>query len=416
MEKKYKYLIDHLLSTLSDNDIQNLKAYHLYYLEIQEELNVWLRIKLDHHPVFGEIIRSQPDDYIDKQSQISTQLQYDAIFNNNWEPYIVHQVKQGINYARMGIEFYMWHDVIALAHNFILPNVSQNVKLESKDKMAILKGANRFFDIAMSAIAESYLDESKAIIEDQKKKQEDINKKLKRALAVVEEKNKELEQFAFVASHDLQEPLRMVTSFLTRLNNKYKDQLDDKARQYIHFAVDGAARMRTIILDLLEFSRVSNTTNEFGSVDMNELLKEVLQLNSKLIDEKEVVIENNELPEIYAAKVSLQQVLQNLIGNAIKYQKSGAKPVIRIHAVETEEHWQFSVSDNGIGIEPRYFDKIFVLFQRLHNKTEYTGTGIGLALCKKIVEHHHGSIWVESEPGDGSTFHFTISKQLSNQI
>jgi PAS domain S-box-containing protein len=238
----------------------------------------------------------------------------------------------------------------------------------------------------------------------------ELNERLEKRAQELVLSNNELEQFAYIASHDLQEPLRMVTGFLTQLENKYKDQLDDKAKQYIHFATDGAVRMRGLILDLLEYSRVGRQVNIKDEIDTNDLVYEAVRLNRVAIEEKKAIIDWKSLPLIYAAKTSLTQVFQNLIANALKYQKAGTIPLINIIGSETETHWQFSVSDNGIGIENRYFEKIFVVFQRLHNKDEYSGTGIGLAICKKIVESHNGRIWVESSFGEGSTFYFTILK------
>lgn len=239
-----------------------------------------------------------------------------------------------------------------------------------------------------------------------------LNDQLNKRAQELAASNAELEQFAYIASHDLQEPLRMVTSFLTQLEKKYKNQLDETASKYIWFAVDGAVRMRRIILDLLEYSRVGRATGSFEKVDMNELLDEVLKLNSNLIKETNAKVTRENLPEIVAARAPIQHVFYNLISNAIKYQKPGMDPVISIKAQETSNYWQFSVTDNGIGIDPKFFNKIFIIFQRLHNKDEYSGTGIGLAICKKIIEGHKGKIWVESVPEQGSTFYFTISKQI----
>ncbi len=222
--------------------------------------------------------------------------------------------------------------------------------------------------------------------------------------------NEELEQFAYIASHDLQEPLRMVSSFLTQLEKKYKDQLDEKAKQYIHFAVDGAVRMRRIILDLLEYSRVGKKKEHLELVDLNEIVNQVVQFCKTTIDEKDAQIIWENLPTVKAVRVPVQQMLQNLIGNALKYQKEGVKPLIRITAEEEEGFWKIAVSDNGIGIDSQFFDKIFVAFQRLHNNTEYSGSGIGLAICKKIAEKYGIRLWVESELDKGSTFIFTITK------
>lgn len=237
------------------------------------------------------------------------------------------------------------------------------------------------------------------------------NERLESALEELKRKNEDLEAFAFSASHDLQEPLRMISSFLTQLENKYADQLDEKAHKYIYFAVDGAKRMRQIILDLLEYSRVGKLNGELEWIDCNEIIKQVNSLNKKVISEKSVSIKTKNLPKVFAHKTPLHQVFQNLIGNAIKYVKEGTPPEIQIKGYENDQEWTFSIKDNGIGINPEYFDKIFVIFQRLHGKNEFEGSGMGLAIVKKIVENLGGKIWVESEIGIGSTFIFTIPKK-----
>jgi len=223
--------------------------------------------------------------------------------------------------------------------------------------------------------------------------------------------NSELEQFAYVASHDLQEPLRMVTSFMTLLEKRYGDSLDDKAKKYIFYAVDGAKRMRQIILDLLDFSRVGKAEERLVLVDLNDLITEITSLYRKMIEEKNAKIQFDDLPVLNTFKAPLRQIFQNLISNGLKYQPESQIPKLYISYKETRAHWQFAVRDNGIGIDQQYFDKIFIIFQRLHNKNEYSGTGMGLAITKKIVENLGGNIWVESEEGKGSTFYFTISKQ-----
>ena len=225
--------------------------------------------------------------------------------------------------------------------------------------------------------------------------------------------NEELEQFAYVASHDLQEPLRMVTSFLTKLEKKYSAVLDDKGKKYIDFAVDGAKRMRQIILDLLDYSRVGRSMDALENIDLNELLKEIRILLRKEIKDRQAAVVFNNLPVLIGYSSPLQQVFRNLIGNALKYSRADTPPIIIITADELIHHWQFSITDNGIGIDEEFFDRIFVIFQRLHNKDEYSGTGIGLAITKKIIENMGGKIWLSSEKGKGSTFYLTIQKYLS---
>lgn len=219
--------------------------------------------------------------------------------------------------------------------------------------------------------------------------------------------NKELEHFAYIASHDLQEPLRMIGSFLQLLSLEYEDKLDANGREYIHFAVDGASRMQELITDLLTYSRVDMKGKPFRPTDMEEVFEGVLRDLRHVIVENCAVVTHDPLPTLRADALQMMQLFQNLIKNAIKF-RGEACPTVHVAVAEDEAGWIFSVKDNGIGIEPRYWEKIFVIFQRLHTRDEYPGTGIGLAVCQRIVERHGGRIWVESEPGAGATFFFTI--------
>jgi len=222
--------------------------------------------------------------------------------------------------------------------------------------------------------------------------------------------NAELERFAFVASHDLQEPLRMVASFTQLLAKRYSGRLDETADRYIDFAVDGARRMQQLIVDLLAYSRVNSRELDLRRIECEAVVQTALQNLSEAIDESGAAIRRDPLPVLTADAAQLGQLFQNLIGNAIKFR--GSAP-LRIHIAATDNgpDWLFSVQDNGIGIDPRHTDRIFQVFQRLHTREQYPGTGIGLAVCQKVAERHGGRIWVESEPGVGSTFRFTISKQ-----
>jgi PAS domain S-box-containing protein len=239
-----------------------------------------------------------------------------------------------------------------------------------------------------------------------------LNTDLGRRAGELAASNAELERFAYIASHDLQEPLRMVSSFLQLLQKKYKGQLDEKADQYIHYAVDGAERMKVLIMDLLEYSRAGSAKETFGRVETETILKEVGDIFREKIAVAHARVEVGPLPVVWGDKVQLLQLFQNLLSNALKYQAADRAPVILIRAKEEPGCWLFSVEDNGIGIDPQFFDKIFIIFQRLHNKADYSGTGIGLAICKKIVERHGGKIWVDSSPDQGSIFYFTIGKKV----
>jgi PAS domain S-box-containing protein len=219
--------------------------------------------------------------------------------------------------------------------------------------------------------------------------------------------NADLEQFAYIASHDLQEPLRMVSSYLQLLERRYQDQLDADAREFIAYAVDGATRMQALINALLSYSRVGTRGKPFEPTDCAIILDRVLVNLKVAIEESDAVVTHDPLPTVMADGVQLTQVFQNLIANAIKFHGE-RRPEVHIGAQHTDAEWLLSVRDNGIGIDPQHYERIFVIFQRLHSREEYPGAGIGLAICKKIVERHGGRIWVESQPGAGSTFYFTI--------
>lgn len=242
---------------------------------------------------------------------------------------------------------------------------------------------------------------------------------LKRRELDLRRSNTDLEQFAYVASHDLQEPLRMVTGYLQLLERRYRDQLDDSAREFIAIAVDGAKRMQQLILDLLTFSRVSTRRRPYAPTDMEQALADVLTSLETTIQEHTATVSHQFLPTVQADPTQMRMLLQNLVANAVRFHRPNEQPQVHIvaerldhaHREPLDERvsgWVFSVRDNGIGIDPRFFERIFMIFQRLHTREEYPGTGIGLAVCKKIVEHHGGRIWVESTPDQGACFSFFL--------
>ena len=237
-----------------------------------------------------------------------------------------------------------------------------------------------------------------------------LEKEVEERLKELERSNAELEQFAYIASHDLQEPLRMVSSYMQLVEDRYKHLLDDDGKEFINYAVDGALRMQALIKSLLEYSRVGADQTVHKIVDMQSVLDEAEQYLEKLINTSNALITSDELPTIFGNKLQLIQLLLNLIANAIKYTASDEQPKIHISAARSgqNDEWLFSVQDNGIGFDQEHADKIFVIFRRLHTKEEYAGTGIGLAVCKKIIERHGGQIWAKSQPGKGSTFFFTL--------
>ena len=247
-------------------------------------------------------------------------------------------------------------------------------------------------------------------ITDRKQAEEDLS----RAMAELSRSNAELEQFAYVASHDLQEPLRMISSYVQLLARRYKDSLDEDAHEFIAYAVDGARRMQGLINDLLTYSRVGTRGKPFEPTDCEEVLEQALANLQIAIEESGATVTHDPLPTVMADGGQLVQLLQNLVGNAVKF-RGEEPPRVHVGVEEKADAWVFSVRDNGIGIDPASCERIFLIFQRLHGRGEYPGTGIGLAVCKKIVERHGGRIWVESQPGQGATFFFTLPKQVPQQ-
>lgn len=233
-----------------------------------------------------------------------------------------------------------------------------------------------------------------------------LNESLRRHLRELERSNTDLEQFAYVVSHDLQEPLRMITGFIGLLRNYYEPLFDERGREYMAFVLEGAQRMQRLIHDLLQYARVSSRIEEPGPVDLAEVVEFAVANYSQKIAESGARVITGEMPVLKADRTQLAQVFQNLLANALEYAHPDRAPEIEVRAEKQDHEWTFSVKDNGIGIDAAFFNKIFLIFQRLHR--DGPGTGIGLAVCKKIVERHGGRIWVESAPGQGATFFFTL--------
>lgn len=278
------------------------------------------------------------------------------------------------------------------------------------DLTALRKNGEEFpIELSLSAIKIKDKWNAVGIIRDTSERKK-IEKLLKERTEALEKSNKELEEFAYIASHDLQEPLRMISSYVQLLERRYKNKLDQDANDFISYAVEGSARMKALINDLLAYSRVGTKGKEFAKTNISDILKKVLQNLQIALEENKVEISIGPMPVIMADDTQMIQLFQNLIGNAIKF-KNKNPPKISIDCKEKNGNYIFSVSDNGIGIEKEYYDRIFMIFQRLHTRDKYPGTGIGLAVCKKIVERHGGSIWLESEVGKGTIFYFSIPKR-----
>ena len=275
-------------------------------------------------------------------------------------------------------------------------------------------GATVWVDLTVALVrnADGKPDYEVAVFDDiTEKKHAEVE--LRAANQELERSNAELEQFAYVASHDLQEPLRMVSSYTQLLGRRYGERLDGDAKEFMAYIVDGAARMKQLIEDLLAYSRVGTRGREFKRVKLGAALERASINLRAALEESGAEVTHDTLPEVEGDELQLVQLLQNLISNAIKF-RATSSPKVHISSTEKEDEYEIAVRDNGIGIEPQYFERIFMVFQRLHDKGQYPGTGIGLAICKKVVDRHGGRMWVESAPGQGSRFLFTLPKTRGN--
>ncbi len=254
--------------------------------------------------------------------------------------------------------------------------------------------------------------EQNALLQTENYERQEAQRKLEQITTELKRSNQELEQFAYVAAHDLQEPLRAITSYTQILVHEYQERLDGTAIEYMDFIVDGTTRMQQLIQDLLAYSRVGTRGKVFVLIDSNVVLDRALKNLQVAIAENHAIVTHDHLPTIQGDKIQLIQLFQNLIGNAIKFRREEL-PQVHISAELKDREWLFSVRDNGIGIKQTYLNRIFEIFKRLHTRQEFPGTGIGLAICKKIVNRHHGRIWAESEPGIGTTFYFTFPDSIN---
>jgi PAS domain S-box-containing protein len=417
------------------NTILELSAINRNNEEFPVELTV-LPIRQDKEEFFCAFVRDITGRKMAEQQLKLSKERYDTIAKATNDVIYEWDIVKNVNYWGEGYETLFGHK----RTGDTMPTGSWLDNLHPEEKDSILASAYEAFETKKTSLVRelrfrcadgSYktVFDKLVIVYDQEGKplrivgaMQDITERKKNETSIInlnEELNKraeelaasnsELEQFAYVASHDLQEPLRMVTGFLELLKSKYENNLDETARQYIQFSADGAERMKQLILDLLEYSRVNTSQEQHASTNLGEIINQVLDTYVCKIKTSNAIVKVSLMPSARVNKLQMTQLFQNLIGNALKYNRA-EQPKIEIGFEEKCTHWQFFVKDNGIGIDPKFYERIFIIFQRLHTKNQFSGTGIGLAICKKIVEKHEGKIWVNSTPGQGSTFYFTIKK------
>ena len=362
-------------------------------------------IALDQDLRVVKVSRSFYDFFKVEPAETVGQLIYD-LGNKQWDIPKLRELLETILPQKTTFDNYeVEHNFAIIGKRTMLLNARQIQRVLGKERIILLA----IEDITERKQVAEEKEETRIELVETAKLLKQIAEEKERAMVELERSNKELEQFASIASHDLQEPLRMVASYTQLLAERYEGQLDEKAKKYIAYAVEGAIRMQRLVNDLLAYSRVSTRGNPIETTDLHSILGEAIRNLAATIEESKAIVTNEELPMVRADSSQLVQVFQNLLANAIKFRGEDF-PDIHVSVRDGGREWVFSIRDNGIGIDRQYADRIFVIFQRLHTRQEYPGTGIGLAVCKRIVERHGGRIWFESEPGKGSTFFFTVPK------
>ncbi|MCU7494614.1 MAG: response regulator [Ignavibacteria bacterium] len=287
------------------------------------------------------------------------------------------------------------------------PSGNEGIKIKFEGEQYIINSPRaQVIDLLLSTFENAV--QKNEELEEANRQLLNVQQELKRKNLELERSNRELELFAYVASHDLQEPVRNLSNYTALLERRYKEKFDEKGRQMLEFISEGARRMHGLIKDLLSYSRLSNMENKFERVELNTIVREALDNLKSSIEESNAQVSYSRLPAVKAVRAQMLQLFQNLISNAIKYRNTQKNPEIEIGCTQNKGMHVFFIKDNGIGIDKSYFEKIFVIFQRLHDRGSYPGSGIGLTICKKIVERHGGRMWVESEIGKGSAFYFSL--------
>jgi signal transduction histidine kinase len=404
--------IDKFVPVFTDAERRELILYYRVLEKYRDEITAPALKKLEKHPVFGKLIRETPPEVAEATRLKSNQLQHDAIINNNWHPYIKYQFQQGGVYAKMGLDFKSWYDMVGLAREYLMPCILKEYA-DSDRLLSAISGMNQMMDLGMCVIGEAYLREKQAIIEEEKKTITELNDGLEakvfKRTSELEALNKELDSFTYSVSHDLRAPLRAVNGYAEMLNEDFGEVIGDEGKRIIQTIRYNAIKMGTLIDDLLAFSRLGRKEINKSSIDMNELVQgTLLELNKSMPNK--AVIDVGELHHIEADYGLMSQVMLNLLSNAVKYSSKKEKPVIEIRSKIVKDEIVFSVKDNGAGFDMRYADKLFGVFQRLHSQEDFEGVGVGLAIVQRVINRHGGKVWAEGKVNEGATFSFSFHK------
>jgi signal transduction histidine kinase len=391
--KPTKEFANSLHPHFSEQVIESLKLYFVMAQKYQAEMNLLFKKDFDNHPFWGPFMKSMPEDIQLQRQALSQQLLYNAIYNNDWDAYTEDLIMQGTVYAKMGVTFSMWYEIVAIAKDYLIPYVIKDYSDTSGKVVDVINALGKLTDFAMQVIAESYTIEKNKIIEQQQERQAELIK--------------ELESFAYIVSHDLKSPLRGISKISEWLLMDYSDKLDTKGKEQLQLLKNRVLRLDDLINGILSYSRLGREKEEKIRINISEVLKDVIGI---LMPPNHVTFQFQEkFPAVNYQRAKLIQVFSNLFSNAIKYCDK-KQCVVTVSCEESPNEFRFLVKDNGPGIEKEYHEKVFQIFQTLQSRDEKESTGIGLSIVKKIIESEGGKTWIESELGAGTAFIFTIPK------
>lgn len=397
--------ISGLIPNLTEKDMSEMRAYHIVYTKYLDEFSERGQRELKEHPVFGPLIMSIPEDVAKARSEISRKLQENAILHGDWEPYVDNLIDQGMMYAKMGLEFKAWYEIVAMVRNYVTPYLYK--EYGSGDKfISAVNGMNTFVDIGMSVIGEAYIRHKNDIIEEFNNS---LELKIAERTEQLEAVNNELEAFTYSVSHDLRAPLRAINGYAEMLKEDYGEAMGSDEKRILGTISYNAAKMGMLIDDLLTFTRLGRKELNSTRIIMQDMVEGVLVDIEKSMNHK-THIKIGKLHNVTADYNLINQVWYNLISNAIKYSSKKKNPVVEIKSEETKNEIIYSIKDNGAGFDMKYVDKLFGVFQRLHSQEEFEGTGVGLAIVHRLVSKHEGRVWAESKVGSGAVFYFALNK------
>ena len=379
---------------LAGTEKKQLQAFFYLYKSFYEEFWRYAKSRMGELTALKLLTGNRTECTSEEYCAWTLALVEDAVFKDQWKPYLEYLALLGQTYAGRDLDFHFWYEIAKLIRDFYTPKLIEN-DIERQDVViSALNGMEHFIHISMRAVEEAYLSEKQIIIESQKRDQDRLNK--------------DAQLLVYNVSHDLKQPLTTVKGLISLLGEQYPQLLKGESGTYMEHISKSTEWMEQLITGLLDYSKIGQTRQP-EEVDLNVLVEDTLFEMYPWIKSLNAKIEVERLPTLTVYPIEVKLLFQNLIGNALKYRKEGRAPEIRIRSELKGNKWQLMVADNGIGIDPENKDEIFILFRRLHSSNQVSGTGIGLAHCKKIVELHNGEIGVESTPGKGSTFFFTMS-------